>query len=114
MYSLQLALNDNRVKSCVMCYGQVVTDPSALKSLSANVLGVFGEEDKGIPAAGVREFEKALKSAGKLEGINIYKGAGHGFMRPASTTLGNAEYREMQANDAWAKIDAFFGKTLAK
>src|SRR5262249_15721709 len=63
-YSLQLALKEPRVKACVICYGRVVTDPAELKSLNASVLGIFGENDKGIPAKGVREFEKALKEAG--------------------------------------------------
>jgi carboxymethylenebutenolidase len=115
MYSLQGALNDDRITSCVMCYGQVVTDPAKLKPLNATVLGIFGENDGGIPAAGVREFEKALKTAGKsVEKINIYPGAGHGFMRPGNAAMKNAEFRETQANDAWAQIDAFFAKTLAK
>jgi carboxymethylenebutenolidase len=114
MYSLQLALNDPRIKSCVMCYGAVVTDADKLKSLHAKVLGIFGEDDKGIPAAGVRMFEDILKSAGKAEKINIYKGAGHGFMRPMNGTKSNPEYREAAANDAWMQIEAFFAKTLQK
>jgi carboxymethylenebutenolidase len=113
-YALQLAQNDDRVKACVICYGRVVTDPKELKSLNAAVLGVFGEDDKGIPADGVRAFEKALGTAGKkVERINIYKGAGHGFMRPANGSMKNPEYREEQAKDAWKQIDAFFAKTLA-
>jgi carboxymethylenebutenolidase len=113
MYSLQLALNDPRVKSCVMCYGAVVTDPDKLKPLQAKVLGVFGEEDKGIKATDVRAFEQALKTAGKsVEKINIYPGAGHGFMRPNSPTMKNAAYNEKAANDAWQQIDAFLINTL--
>jgi carboxymethylenebutenolidase len=115
MYSLQAALNDDRIKSCVMCYGSVVTDADKLKTLNAKVLGVFGEDDKGIKAADVRTFEGALKSAGKsVEKINIYQGAGHGFMRPKNGANPNPEYREKQANDAWTQIEAFFTKSLAK
>jgi carboxymethylenebutenolidase len=114
MYSLQGALNDDRIKACVMCYGQVVTKADDLKSLKAPVLGLFGEDDKGIPATGVREFEKALQSLKLVEKINLYPGAGHGFMRAPSTALQNPEYRETQANDAWRQIDAFFAKTLTK
>src|SRR5438105_2219874 len=32
-YSLDLALADDRIHACTMCYGRVVTDPAALKSL---------------------------------------------------------------------------------
>ena len=113
--SINLALADDRVHACVICYGAVPKDAASVKSLHASVLGVFGENDKGIPAKGVREFEAALKEAGKTaEKINIYPGAGHGFMRPMNGGKSNPEYREEAAKDAWAQIDAFFTKTLAK
>ncbi len=113
--SLQLAVNDPRVHACAMCYGKVITDPDMLKSLQAPVLGIFGENDKGIPAKSVREFEKALMAAGRsVEKINIYPDAGHGFMREMNAGNANPEYREAAAKDAWAQIDAFFTKTLAK
>jgi carboxymethylenebutenolidase len=111
-YSLQLALHDDRIKACAMCYGRVVTDPAELKSLNATVLGVFGEEDMGIKPADVRKFEEALKEAGKkTAGIHEYK-AGHGFMRPPSSDLPNQAYREAEAKDAWQQIDKFFASTL--
>src|SRR5262245_22742190 len=111
-YSLQLALNDDRVKACVMCYGAVVTDANMLKPLNAVVLGVFGEEDMGIKAADVKKFETALKDGGKkTEEIKLYK-AGHGFMRPKNGAAANPEYREAEAKAAWEAIDMFFAKTL--
>jgi len=113
-YALELALHDKRVDAAVMCYGRVVTDADKLKGLHARVLGIFGEEDKGIPAKDVREFGKALTALGKAEKINIYPGAGHGFMRPMNGAKVNPEYRETAAKDAWAQIDAFFAKTLTK
>jgi carboxymethylenebutenolidase len=113
--SLQLALADPHVHACAMCYGAVVTDPNKLKSLKAPVLGIFGENDKGIKAANVREFEKALKAAGgTVESVMIYPDAGHGFMRPPSAALPNMAYNEAAAKDAWSRIDAFFQKTLRK
>jgi carboxymethylenebutenolidase len=113
--SLQLAVDDPRVHACTMCYGRVITAPDMLKSLKAPVLGIFGENDKGIPAKSVREFESALKSAGRtVEKINIYPDAGHGFMRAKNGGMANPEYREAAAKDAWMQIDAFFTKTLAK
>jgi carboxymethylenebutenolidase len=112
-FSLQLALHDPRVTACAMCYGAVVTDPDKLKPLKATVLGIFGEEDKGIPPQAVRQFEEALKEAGKkVERIQEFK-AGHGFMRPQNgPDKKNPEYRESEAKEAWKDIDAFFAKTL--
>jgi carboxymethylenebutenolidase len=111
-YSLQVALKDERVKACVMCYGRVVTEPKGVEPLKAAVLGIFGEEDMGIKAADVRKFEGALKEAGKKsEGIKLFK-AGHGFMRPKTGSGKNPAYREEEANQAWKDIEGFFAKTL--
>jgi len=112
-YALQMALNDDRVKACVICYGRVMSDADMLKPLNAAVLGIFGEDDRGIPADGVREFEKALKKADKkVEDIQIYKGAGHGFMRAMNGPNKNPEYREDATKDAWKRIEAFLNKSL--
>jgi carboxymethylenebutenolidase len=112
-YSLQAALKDDRIKACVMCYGRVVTSEKDLKTLHASVLGIFGEDDRGIPAANVRKFESALKDAEKkVEKVHIFKGAGHGFMREKNGERENPEYRAEQAKTAWEEIDKFFAKTL--
>ncbi|MCI0456163.1 MAG: dienelactone hydrolase family protein [Gemmataceae bacterium] len=114
-YSLQLALNDPRVKACVICYGRVVTDPAKLEPIKATILGIFGVEDKGIPAATVREFEKALRKAGgKSWAIHIFNGAGHGFMRPGTSDMPNPAHREMQTREAWQQIERFFEEQLKK
>jgi carboxymethylenebutenolidase len=112
--SLRLSLNEPQVVACVICYGPVVSDANMLKPLAASVLGIFGEDDKGIPAAGVRQFEEALKKAGKkVDQVKIYKGAGHGFMRAMNGPTKNPEHREAETKDAWALIDKFFARELA-
>jgi carboxymethylenebutenolidase len=114
-YALQLALHDPEIRACVMCYGPVVTDSESLQPLHATILGIYGEQDKGIPAKNVRAFEDALKKDGKkVAGIHFYE-AGHGFMRPMNGPgKKNPEYRESAAQDAWQQIDRFFARTLAK
>jgi carboxymethylenebutenolidase len=111
-YSLQLALHDKRIKACAMCYGRVVTDPDKLKPLKATVLGIFGEQDRGIPPDQVRKFEKALREAGKeVDRIKEFK-AGHGFMRPGGKGQKNPAYKEGEAKKAWKDVKSFFAKTL--
>jgi carboxymethylenebutenolidase len=96
----------------VVCYGRPVTDPDKLKPLQATVLGIFGEEDRGIPPDMVQKFEAALKEAGKkVERIREFK-AGHGFMRPGEGDTKNPAYRAGPAKEAWQDIDQFFAKTL--
>jgi carboxymethylenebutenolidase len=113
-YALELAMHQPNLAACVICYGRVTSDKDQLKKVKAAVLGIFGEEDKGIPADGVRAFEKELKSLGEVERIHIFKDAGHGFMRPANGKTPNPAYREAQAREAWRAIDAFLDKRLQK
>ena len=49
-----------------------------------------------------------MKNAGKQSDIKIYPGAGHAFMNPNN----KGGYVKAAAKDAWARIDAFFARTL--
>jgi carboxymethylenebutenolidase len=107
-YALALATNDPRVKATVVNYGRLVTDPNAITKISGPVLGNFGGADRGIPAEDVKKFGAELTKYGKLGDIKIYDGAGHAFMNP-----GNMQgYNAAAAQDAWGRIDQFFGRTL--
>jgi len=106
-YSLQLALAEPRLAASVIYYGRLATDESALAELRAPVLGLFGEEDRGITPESVRAFESALQKLGKPVEVHIYSGAGHAF---ANST--RPSYREAAARDAWEKTRAFLARHL--
>jgi carboxymethylenebutenolidase len=106
-YSLQLALAEPRLAASVLYYGRLATDEAALAGLRAPVLGLFGEEDRGIPPESVRAFEGALHKLGKRVEVHIYPGAGHAF---ANST--RPSYREAAARDAWEKTRAFLARHL--
>ena len=104
------------VKAGVAFYGSLA-DPPAQKSIwpksplqlapemKAPVLGLYGGDDQGIPAAQIDEMKAALKSAGKTAEFKIYPGAPHGFhadYRPS--------YRKEAAEDAWQQMAAWFEK----
>lgn len=108
-WSLQLALAEPRLAAAVIYYGRLATDEAALGKLRAPVLGLFGEDDRGIPAASVRDFEAALKKLGKPAAIHLYAGAGHAFANETRPS-----YRKDAAEDAWAKTLGFFGENLKK
>lgn len=108
-YSLALALAEPRLAGTVIYYGRLVTEESFLQPLRAPVLGLFGEEDRGIPVESVRAFEEALKRLGKRGEIHVYSGAGHAF---ANAT--RPSYREAAAQDAWAKTLGFLERELKK
>lgn len=108
-YSLQLALEEPRLAAAVIYYGRLATEESALSRLRAPLLGLFGEEDGGIPARSVRAFEAALEKLGKPAQIHLYPGAGHAF---ANAT--RPSYRQQAAEDAWKKTLAFLAENLKK
>lgn len=105
------AAHNPALKAGVAWYGRLVGEADPLHplhpvdvagKLHAPVLGLYGEEDKGIPLDGVEKMRVALGKDSKSE-ILVYPGAPHGF---------NADYRpsyvEADAKDAWAKMLAWF------
>ena len=76
--------------------------------LRAPVLGLYGEDDSGIPLASVERMRTALSSgsaAARTSRIVTYPDAPHAFhadYRPS--------YREAAAKDGWKKALAWFGE----
>jgi carboxymethylenebutenolidase len=72
-------------------------------------LGLFGDEDQGIPVDQVEQLRRAAATASVETEIVRYPGAGHGFhcdARPDS-------YHESSAHDAWQRTLDWFGRHLA-
>lgn len=105
-WSLQLALNSPELDVAVIYYGRLVDDPARLASIKAEVLGIFGNKDSGIPPAQVNAFEAALKKAGVNHTIHRYD-ADHGFANPSG-----ARYDQTAASDAWQKVRDFLRARL--
>ena len=107
-YALALATQEPRLAATAINYGRLITDFGTIAKINSQVLGNFGEADRGIPAADVKKFGAEMTKAGKLSDIKIYPGAGHAFMNPNNKEGYNAE----AAQDAWSRIDRFFARTL--
>jgi carboxymethylenebutenolidase len=108
--SLQLALNsqDHPLAATIIYYGSaLVTDNSNLSKIKWPVLGVFGDQDRGIPVEKVNEFKATLDEVGVPNEIYIYKGVGHAFANPSGENYAPAE-----TQDAWEKTLAFLKKYL--
>ena len=107
-WALETALElGDGIDAAVMYYGRTQSDSAELAKLKAPLLGIFGEADQGIPVAGVREMESALKKLGKPATIVVYPGANHAFANPSGQS-----YDEKAATDAWTKTVAFFAEHL--
>ncbi|KYG10303.1 dienelactone hydrolase, partial [Sorangium cellulosum] len=105
-WSLKLALNEPELDAAVIYYGRLVTDPAQLKAIKAPVLGVFGNQDKGIPPEVVNEFDKALHDAGVEHQVLRYD-ADHAFANPSGE-----RYDTKAAADAWEKVRQFLAAKL--
>jgi carboxymethylenebutenolidase len=74
-----------------------------VKDMKAPVLGLYGEQDQGIPTEQVEVMKTGLAAAGKTAQFKVYPGAPHGFhadYRPS--------YRKDAADDAWANATSWF------
>ncbi len=105
------------IKAGVAWYGRVVRPaPGAWGSeeerrwpldiasdINAPVLGLYAEQDNGIPLEGVERFRAALTAANRPSEIIVYPGVQHGF---------HADYRQSYnaeaAADGWARALAWF------
>ncbi len=99
-------------------YGMV---PSGDLSRVCPVVGSYGELDKMFVPQAARLVELLVK-AGVEHDVKVYPGAGHSFLnqhegwQKALEKLPNpmaAGYQEAAAEDAWARIFAFFEKHVA-
>jgi carboxymethylenebutenolidase len=107
--SLASALKGADTQAMVMFYGSVETDAKALEAIAVPVLGIFGNEDRGIPLDQVKAFEAALKAAGKKATVLVYTGVGHAFFneeRPG--------YDPDIAIDAWERTTMFLRDSLGR
>ena len=107
-YALQLAIHEPNLAACVLNDSALPTDAADIASIRAPVLGNFGADDRGIPAAALHAFESSMRAAGGSADLKAYSGAGDGFDDPNDAE----HYRPDAAADAWNRTLAFFAKTL--
>ncbi len=106
--------HSTQLKAAVAFYGPVAGSRTAIQpqtaadvatELHAPLLGLYGAKDPGISPADVQAAAEKARLAGKTVEIVIYPDAGHGF---------HADYRPTYvrdaAEDAWAKMQAWFKK----
>ena len=107
-YSLDLAIADPKLKAAVVNYGHLAADDATLAKINADILGIFGGQDRGISPADVNKFESQLKAQGKTVEIHIFPDAGHAF----ENSNNKQAYRADDAAEAWKLTTAFLAKYL--
>jgi len=103
-------------------YGMLPADLDDTLDGACPVVGTFGGRDRTLPGA-AEKLEAALAARGIEHDVVEYPEAGHAFLNayPAGSTLTRvmmkpmmgSGHRPVEADDAWARIDGFFRRTLA-
>lgn len=107
--ALSAAAESDAIDAVVCFYGQPLAEEDTDR-LKAPVLGLFGEDDHGIPAERVREFAGRLDQLEIPHNIKIYEGAGHAFFNDTRPST----YDEEAASDAWERTLNWFRRYLEK
>ncbi|MCA0447573.1 MAG: dienelactone hydrolase family protein [Bacteroidetes bacterium] len=106
-WSLQSSLlAGKQAGGCVLYYGQPESDPEKLKSLNADVLGIYATKDQWINKEMIASFEAAMKKAGK-NATSFWYEADHAFANPS-----NPKHNKEFAEDAHKKALDFLAKRV--
>ena len=105
--SFMHAVQSPDVDAAVVYYGS--SPPTEqLARINAPVLGLYGGNDERVNAT-IPAADSAMSAMGKTYEVNIYDGAGHGFLRQQSGQDG----ANMEATrQAWPRTVAFFREHL--
>jgi len=106
---MHLGTRNPDLRANVIYYGNgPITDPQALGVMgqSGPVLGIYGEQDTGIPLEQVRGFEQAMQSRGIPNQVTVYPGVGHAFVHMDTLSVPGP------AQDAWNQMLGFLDQSL--
>jgi carboxymethylenebutenolidase len=70
------------------------------------VLGIYGEQDQGIPVSEVKGFKLAMDAHSIDNQVTVYPGVGHAFVHADNISMPGA------AQDAWREMLDFLAATL--
>ena len=95
------------LSAAVVYYG-TSPEADALSGIKAPVLGLYGGDDARVTST-IEPAAAAMKKLGRSYEVEIYEGAGHGFLRDQATRDG-ANLRAAQK--AWPRTIEFLKKNL--
>ena len=107
-YALTMILTVPDLDACIVNYGRLINDKDSLALINCPILGIFGENDRGIPAMSIKAFERSCTKAGKSVEIILYPGIGADFMNENDAR----SYNLNASKDAWNRIFSFLDQTM--
>jgi len=106
--SFSYAIHQADLDAAVVYYGSSPAEGSAYADISAPVLGLYGGDDQRVNAT-IPMAQEILGELGRTYEVEIYPGAGHGFLRAQA----DREGANMTATElAWDRTIAFFREHL--
>lgn len=99
-------LGGNQTRACVIYYGMPEMDVDRLRAENGPVLGIFAKQDGWVTPEKVKEFETAMKKAGKKLTVQSYDAA-HAFANPS-----NLHHDKKAAEDANKRTVKFLKRNL--
>ena len=100
--------NHAKVGAAVSFYGGFKKVETHWEELEAPILLIYGEDDKGVPAAQGRELGAKLQKLGKDAEVVVYPHANHAFFNDTRPEVYNPE----AAADAWRRTLELFRRSL--
>ena len=106
--SFAYAIHQPGLGAAVVYYGTSPAEGAAYTGINAPVLGLYGGADQRVNAT-IPTAQAAMTPLGKTYEVEIYEGAGHGFLRAQD----GSEGANMRATDqAWPRTVNFFREHL--
>lgn len=106
-WSLQASLiSGKQAAGCIIYYGMPEKNVEKLKTLSADVLGIYASQDAWITQDLVKEFDRNMRAAGKRLDIVSFD-ADHAFANPS-----NPQYDEEATRKAYQYSIEFLKQRL--
>jgi carboxymethylenebutenolidase len=100
--SFLYAASQPALNAAVVYYGMAPEAPK-LATIRAPVLGLYGEDDSRVDAT-IEATRAEMKKLGKTYEVEIFKGAGHGFLRAQT---GRDGANQKASDQAWPRTLAF-------
>ena len=108
MLTLMTAVSSRDIAAAAPYYGANPDPIDQLASVTAPIMGFFGEHDQDVPPAAAHALQAELERHGKWVETHVYPNADHAFFNDTRPQAYNAA----AADDAWSRTLAFFAEHL--
>lgn len=100
--TFRFATHSRTLSAALVFYGTSPTSEEEIREISAPVYGFYGENDQRINAT-IPDTQKLMMKYARIYDLEIYKGAGHAFLRNGDDPEGSPENKKAR-NESWARI----------